>query len=643
MTRLAPNLFERRYRDLVEIGRSRLPSYAPAWTDYNAHDPGITFIELTAWVAEAQLYSLSTTRRDERTAYAALMGIEPHGSRPARGLIWPNPEDAAGPARLMSVGLVIERDSAIRLERSATPSFRAEHRQLYIPVRVEALTTRLADGTTIEHLEANRRGGPAFQPFGANEGLDAVLRMVLTASGHAPLFETDRPKDARLVIGVRSDAPRRAVRTSVPSVTKGRSPLEVALDVNGRRFVLPVVEDGTEGMLQTGAIVLDISEVDVAPMSATLEFRAPAGFARSPRIIRIEPNAVPIIQRLEKEDSYAGDGKPDQAFDLQSPGLEFEPGTDPVKVEVETLGKRESWSKVDRLDESGPSDRHFTLDPVASRIAFGNGLNGAAPKAGSKIVAKYSVCDGTAGNVAANRKWVVKGFGGLFGSNPDPTTGGDDRSGWLEQRREARQVVRDRHALVSARDFEEAAAALPGLEVGRTWMVPPSDADIATGTMRLVAMRLRRHDEDGASALESHRWLENVRRRLEPRVPLGSRLRVVAPQYVPFWIEAQIEAEPRKDPADVCRKVFEELVKRTTLVSDKAGDKVRPFGLPLNRRDLIAWIQKLPEVRRVLKLSLQGQLGTRDEVSLSRTGLPVFERYTSKVDVVRTDAVGEAA
>ena len=46
MKRLAPDFFDRRFDDLVETGRSRLPSLAPRWTDYNAHDPGITLMEL---------------------------------------------------------------------------------------------------------------------------------------------------------------------------------------------------------------------------------------------------------------------------------------------------------------------------------------------------------------------------------------------------------------------------------------------------------------------------------------------------------------------------------------------------------------------------------------------------------------------
>ena len=41
-----PNLDDRRWADLVEDARALIPRQAPRWTDHNAHDPGITFIEL---------------------------------------------------------------------------------------------------------------------------------------------------------------------------------------------------------------------------------------------------------------------------------------------------------------------------------------------------------------------------------------------------------------------------------------------------------------------------------------------------------------------------------------------------------------------------------------------------------------------
>ena len=643
MSRLAPNLLERRYGDLVQIGRSRLPSYAPAWTDHNVHDPGITLIELLAWVSEAQLYSLARTRRDERRAYAELMGVKPHGARPARGMLWPDHADPTGPGRILTTGRIIERDQAIHLERSETPVFRALHRQVWIPAQIVGLQSKLSDGIVVDHLEANKRSGPAFQPFGTDEGREAVLRMTLESTGHAPLLELGRPDDARLMIGVRTDTRAASSRRDSEGASP-RSPIEVTLDFEGRRFELPVVEDGTEGMLQTGVLVLDVSAVDVSANTATLEFRSPGGFERAPRIVRIEPNVVPIVQKLEKRERHDGNGLPDQAFDLETPGLEFEPGAEPVTIEVETLGKIEKWSQVDRLDERGPDDLVFCVDPVAARVTFGNGVNGRRPPAESAIFATYSVSEGQAGNIAANRKWVIAGFGGLFGVNPDPTAGGEEASGWLEQRRDARRALRDRHALVSARDFEEAARALDGLEVGRASMVAPDEGDLATGTMRLLSMRTRPGGREPENPPETTRWLRSVRDRLAPRAPLGSRLRVIAPKYVEFSIRARLEAEPKQDPEAVRQQVIDELARRLTLVSDKPGIPQRPFGVPVTRRDLIAWMQALPGVRRVVELSIQVPGRTNsDEVPVPKIGLPRIDLTASQISVDGSGASGGAS
>ena len=640
MSRLAPNMFDRRYADLVELGRSGLPSSAPAWTDHNAHDPGITLIELLAWVAEAQIYSLSKTRRDERQAYSTLMGVEPHGARPARGLIWPDHDDPVGPAARFHSGGIIDPEMPIRLQRTETPSFRALYRQLWIPAQMTGLKTRLADGTESDHLDANSRGGPAFLPFGSDEGRDAILRMELEATGSYPLFEPQGRDQAQVIIGIRADGAGAAETRSSEALK--RSPIEVTLLADGERTKLPVV-DMTNGMLRTGFLALDVTAVRARPMTAVLEFRAPEGFARSPRLLRIEPNAVPIIQRTTESQKEDGNGLPDQAFDLATPGLEFEPGSEPVTIDVEASGKIERWSMTDDLAECGPEDRKFMFDPAAARVRFGNGVNGASPPANSTIRANYSVTEGQIGNIAPNRKWLVGGFNGAFGVNPDPTAGGQDASSWKEQRREARRTVREQHPLVSSGDFEEAARNLSGLEVGRAVMLPPSQADIATGTMRLIAMRRRMGADHDAGVPETRRWLESVRSRLAGRVALGSRLRVIAPRYVRFSVTALAEAEPMKNPEEVRQHAINEIKKRLIPVADKPGIREREFGLPVSRRDLVAWIQALPDVRRVLQLSIQvsGQ-GEVDDVALPPDGLPIFDWRGSDIKIQRA-ADGDAA
>lgn len=51
-----PNLDNRSYTDLVEEARALIPTYDPFWTDHNPSDPGITLIELFAWLTEMLIY-----------------------------------------------------------------------------------------------------------------------------------------------------------------------------------------------------------------------------------------------------------------------------------------------------------------------------------------------------------------------------------------------------------------------------------------------------------------------------------------------------------------------------------------------------------------------------------------------------------
>lgn len=51
----APNLDDRRYADIVAEARSLIPRYAPEWTDHNETDPGITLVQLFAWMVEMLL------------------------------------------------------------------------------------------------------------------------------------------------------------------------------------------------------------------------------------------------------------------------------------------------------------------------------------------------------------------------------------------------------------------------------------------------------------------------------------------------------------------------------------------------------------------------------------------------------------
>ena len=235
MTGLAPNLFDKRFQDLMEIGRARLPSLAPDWTDHNAHDPGITLMELLAWVAEAQLYALGHMRRDERAAYAALLGVAPGGTQGARGLIWPDRADPSSPVTTYSKTMVLSNETVINMVGVENPTFRPVDTLLWVPGSITSLVTRHADAQTADHTSANDRG-VAFLPFGENAGRRDVLSLLFQCRDDRGLFGKDRKlaKGARWAIGVRAAPPVGGAAATGEPGDNFRSPLKATLVNNGQ-------------------------------------------------------------------------------------------------------------------------------------------------------------------------------------------------------------------------------------------------------------------------------------------------------------------------------------------------------------------------------------------------------------------------
>jgi hypothetical protein len=68
-----PNLDDRTYASLVEEARAMIPVYAPEWTNHNASDPGITLVEMMAYVTEMLLYRLNRVTVENVVAFLNLI------------------------------------------------------------------------------------------------------------------------------------------------------------------------------------------------------------------------------------------------------------------------------------------------------------------------------------------------------------------------------------------------------------------------------------------------------------------------------------------------------------------------------------------------------------------------------------------
>jgi predicted phage baseplate assembly protein len=82
-----PNLDDRRWADLVEDGRANITRYAPQWTDHNLHDPGITLIDLFAWLSEMTNYRANRVPSRHKHKFLELLGFEIQQPLPAHTVL----------------------------------------------------------------------------------------------------------------------------------------------------------------------------------------------------------------------------------------------------------------------------------------------------------------------------------------------------------------------------------------------------------------------------------------------------------------------------------------------------------------------------------------------------------------------------
>ncbi|MFQ5524989.1 MAG: putative baseplate assembly protein [Thermoanaerobaculia bacterium] len=166
-----PNLDDRRWADLVDEGRTRIPVYAPEWTDHNVHDPGITVIELLAWVAEMGIYRANRVPAAHLLKFLELVGYCPEPPRGARALV--GFELAGGaPVTVLPGGLQVTTDPV-------GPLFRTEREISIVPGELAAI--QVQGPTGLEDLSTSWRRGETLAALGSDPTPDSALYLAFTA------------------------------------------------------------------------------------------------------------------------------------------------------------------------------------------------------------------------------------------------------------------------------------------------------------------------------------------------------------------------------------------------------------------------------------------------------------------------------
>ncbi len=78
---------DRRHTDLVRDTLARVPVHTPEWTQLSESDPGVTLVELFAFLTESLLYRANRVPEISRARFLRLLGVPLATAQPAQGLV----------------------------------------------------------------------------------------------------------------------------------------------------------------------------------------------------------------------------------------------------------------------------------------------------------------------------------------------------------------------------------------------------------------------------------------------------------------------------------------------------------------------------------------------------------------------------
>lgn len=623
----------REFQDIVDEARRLIPRYTPEWTDHNVSDPGITLIELFAWMTEMTLYQLNRVPDEMYDRFLDLIGVRRQ------------PPVSA------------EVDVTFYL---STPL----PRPIIVPAQTEVATDRSEEGealvfSTVEPLTIAPPELVALRAWRQGRGFEDYLPYVSGGRGEAPIFNEEPQEGDAFYIGhggdiaghslqLRLDCGGEAATHIDPrdppllweywSDDRGDwAPLRLLDDSGTGRPRDPGDIDPTYGLNRPGDIYVHIpvdslpTEVDGVEASwvrVRYVRREGQAYDRSPTIaaIRSQTAARTVRARhafvVEDEVLGEGSGEPDQRFELrESPVLERE---EPHVIELRRGEETLEWTEVRDFSASGEEDRHFVVDYIAGAVRFGPFIRsrdgsgrqyGAAPRIGDSLVIRsYRAGGGTAGNVGEGAITQLRSSVPYVAVavNYGAARGGLNFESLDEVKLRALGVLRTTEVAVTKEDYERLALAVPG--VGRAYCV----LDTAPGVVRVVLVP---ELGDPVQELEpealtpSRALLRDVSAELDERKILGTVIEYEGVASATLDIDAHLLAEPGIDQEALAAASEADL--RRFLHPAAGGHRGQGWelGSAVTESQIAARLQVLPGVAFVerVRMRVDGEESSRAE------------------------------
>ena len=553
------------WRQLTDAARVRIPALsAGQWTLHAPVDPGVTLIELYAWLLDQRMYWVDHVPEPLFRAAVAILGEHMQPTRAARTVI---ALSRGGPATDVPAGTTLEIARA-----AAGPVFATTAGiQLLGVLGVGVAATPAGSGAAVDRTHDLLQGREVrlFGADGAAGEARVVLRMPAAPAGATRPFALfldvlAPPQVAPQWSPDAADVAPPAALTWWYSRAGGQAP---------GQFDAADVDDGTRGLRRAGVVRLRVP-ADWAPevveaggigRYALLLRTAAATFTYPPAVRAIVPDAaIARHERIVRVRLRVTGWLPLPGQSITLDASVAPPVADRVRLHVRELdGAWHRWMVVDDFACCGPADRVFRVDRARRRIEFGDGLTGRIPRPDPGVAANASnvsiavaVGGGPEGDVGSGLAWtgVATASADVRGTALVDATGGADAETVDAARgRIAGLLDRVERAVTSA-DHETVARATAGIAIARAHAAVgfhpahPCAAVPGTLTVFVVPWAPRGEDVDPDERVDAP-WpdpgaLAAVRAHLDHARMVGTEVWVSPPRYRPVRLAVRVLGDP---------------------------------------------------------------------------------------------------
>lgn len=613
-----PRIDDRRYDDIVAEARTRIarytPEWSPVWTDVNDSDPGVTLVQLFAWLTEMLIYRLGRVPELNYLKFLQLIGVELNPAEPAAAEVtFPVLANFAGPS------VVIPARTQVSAEASdgGSPVIFETDRALV------ALAARLASAQAFDGFDytdvtaENDEPAEGFEPFGPLAAADSALLLGFDYAADFPaqvelnlaffLFESPR------------GAASAAFNCGLPESQVFASAALAWEYWDGKQWApLSLLKDETRALAQSGHVYLKTPAKGSMQRSVVGEVADPrywirgrlksGSYERAPRLLAARTNTVGVLQAETITDEVLGgsSGRPNQVFRLSNaPVLD---GT--LQLEIDEGDGFQTWERVGDFFGSGPQDRHYVLNRTSGEVRFGDGMSGAIPvgnvlNVNSNVVAReYRTGGGKRGNVAAGKLSTlltsIEGVDEAGVTNLQPAVAGRDEETLDEAKVRAPRAFKSRCRAVTAEDFE--TLAMEAANIRRAKALPlahPSFPGVRVpGAVTVVVVP----DNEEAAPVPAEATLRTVCAYLNLRRLLTTELYVVRPTYKEVSVRVEVVAKNSADLGEVKEGIEAKLLEYFHPLKGGEEGQGWPFGGNVFFSRVYQRVFSVPGVERITTL-----------------------------------------